>query len=422
MNKLKTEALRIGGISVDQLKEQFSTPLYVYQEDMIEKKIDVFKKHFVSKMFKTTIVYASKAFLVKEMVKLVSAKGLNIDAVSLGELYTIKQSGFHMSGVVFHGNNKSKQELEYALETGVGTIVVDNLDELEMLFEISEARKQAVNSIIRVNPGIEAHTHEYIQTSLLNSKFGISIYDVKALNQIYAIYDSSEYLKLNGFHCHIGSQITALDGFEKMIEVMIDFAKKNMPKGLELLNLGGGFGVKYTDETPYEMDRLLDKYVDKLETVLTKNNYHISEIMIEPGRSIVANAGTTLYTVGSIKETYGKKNYIFIDGGMTDNIRPALYQAKYDAVNASKIGQENALQYTIAGKCCESGDVIIKDIMLPVTEKGDVIAVSTTGAYGYSMASNYNRLQRPAVVFVKDGESRVVVKRETLEDLVKNDA
>jgi diaminopimelate decarboxylase len=414
--------LFIGGMSISELKEKHGTPLFVYDEALMDQNIESFKNSFVSNVFKPTVVYASKAFLTKGMASYIDDKGLYIDAVSAGELYTIYQSGFEMSHVVLHGNNKSIQELEMALDYGVGYIVVDHEFELELLNELAQSRNQQVKTLLRVNPGVEAHTHEYIQTSLLTSKFGTSIFDLEKINYILGIYEQSNLVQLSGYHCHIGSQVFDMEAFIKAVEAMVDFSESVCPQGVEVLNLGGGFGVQYMEgEAPVSLDLRMSEYANAIDEVLNSKNYQVDEVMIEPGRSIVGTAGTTLYTVGAEKETFGGKNYAFIDGGMTDNIRPALYQAEYTAVVANKMNLTSDKPYTVAGKCCESGDIVVRECLLPQVTKDDIIAVLTTGAYGYSMASNYNRMQRPEVVFVKDGESRVIVRRETLEDLISND-
>lgn len=412
--------LQIGGINVDKLKEEHGTPLIVYDLHHIEENISNFKLNFASSRFKATTVYASKAFLTKAMAKLIEKEQLHIDAVSAGELFTIKEAGFSMQRVVFHGNNKSIEELKLALNYNIGYIVVDHEVELKRIIELATEKK--VKTLLRVNPGVKANTHEYIQTSLLDSKFGISVFDDEKIKEIIELYQQSEIVELCGFHCHIGSQVFEMKAFHVAADEMIKFSKKHIPNEVPIINLGGGFGITYTkDQLPPPLSDRLKQYIKAIEESLIRHDYRVKEVMIEPGRSIVGNAGTTLYSVGSTKETYGGKKYIFTDGGMTDNIRPALYKAKYHAIVANKANLNSEVTYSIVGKCCESGDIVVNDIKLPIVEENDIIAIFSTGAYGYSMASNYNRLQRPEVIFVKDGQSEVIVSRETLKDLIRND-
>jgi diaminopimelate decarboxylase len=329
-----------------------------------------------------------------------------------------------MKNAIIHGNNKSHQELRQAV-LDQSLIIVDNHMELIELVDIAKEEQTKVHTLLRVNPGIEAHTHEYIITAKLTSKFGESIFDQNALSKIADVIHHNDYVKLDGFHCHIGSQIQKNDAFLKTVHVMTDFIQEfEALYNIEIntLNLGGGFGVYYTDEDSVEdMKELLGRIIQELETSITSKDLHIQEVIIEPGRSIISNAGTSLYTIGYQKETYGGKNYLFIDGGMSDNIRPALYQAKYSCDIATNMLGEKTNTYTIAGKLCESGDVLIHDAQVQDFTKNDILAIYTTGAYNYTMASNYNRMMKPAVVFVKDGQSKVLVKRESLEDLIRND-
>lgn len=416
--------LEIGGKSVYELKKEFGTPLYIMDEAYIRETCKLFADNFKSSVLSTEVIYASKAFLNVAMAKLISEEGLSMDVVSGGEIYTAIKAGFPMERVYFHGNNKTREELELAIEHGLGTIVLDHRQEIDTLEAMLKEKGKAQSVLLRVNPGIDAHTHDYIKTSKLDSKFGESIYD----EDIYALtkkLSESDAFDFKGFHCHIGSQIFEEKSFIQAALAMVDFAvdvKEKTGVTVEALNLGGGFGVYYTEEDdPMELGAFLKHLVSNVESKLSEVGLPSLKIMIEPGRSMVSNAGTTLYEIGGTKETYGGKDYIFIDGGMTDNPRPALYSAKYEGAIANKMNEKSTRTYTVAGKCCESGDIIIKDIELPEAVPGDLLAVSTTGAYTYSMSSNYNRNGRPAVVFVKDGSARLAVKRETLEDLVRND-
>ncbi|KNF10016.1 diaminopimelate decarboxylase LysA [Gottschalkia purinilytica] len=416
--------LEIGGCSVLDLKREFGTPLYVIDENLVRNTCRVFKNNFSLDGLNTEVIYASKAFLNIAMCKLINEEGLSIDVVSGGELYTALKANFPPARMYMHGNNKTVQELTLAVESGVGRIIVDNNHEIDLLEDICRSLNKTMTVLLRINPGIEAHTHEYIQTTKHDSKFGESIYSDEILNIVNRL-SNSNYLDFKGFHCHIGSQIFEEESFFLGASAMIEFAAKIKDEcnfTVEELNLGGGFGVYYSNEDkPMNLEKFLKELAILVKSKSKDLGLESPKFMIEPGRSIISNAGTTLYEVGSTKSTYGGKNYIFIDGGMTDNPRPALYSAKYEGAIANKMNKENEVNYTIAGKCCESGDMIIKDIKLPKTESGDIVAVFSTGAYNYSMASNYNRLPKPPVLFVKDGKARIVVKRETYEDIIRND-
>ena len=417
--------LSIGGVDTIELAKEFKTPLYVMDQELIETTIDKMKEAFQSTRFKTRIAYAGKAFLTTGMIKLVESKGLDLDVVSGGELYTAHKAGFPMKRVHLHGNNKLVNEIEMAVEYGIDTIVVDNEDEIAKIEKVckEKGKKQAV--LVRIDPGIEAHTHHYIKTSGLTSKFGISLFQENLIDIVKRLNDSP-YIEFKGFHTHIGSQIFqsaffifALDEIFKYL----DRLKKELGIVVHTVNMGGGFGVYYKNgDDPKPIEEVLSEIITYTEAMEIKYQIGFKELCIEPGRSIVGNAGTTLYEVGGIKETVGGKTYVFIDGGMSDNIRTALYQAEYEAGVVNKLNDTDVRDITLAGKLCESGDIIIEKGKLPKsTEIGDIIAVTTTGAYCYTMSSNYNRMMRPAVVFVKDGKAKVAVKRETLDDLIRND-
>ena len=417
--------LSIGGVDTVELVKEFKTPLYVMDQELIETTIDKMKEAFKSTRFNTRIAYAGKAFLSTGMIKLVESKGLDLDVVSGGELYTAHKAGFPMNKVHLHGNNKLVSEIEMAVEFGIDTIVVDNEDEIDKIERIcrEKGKKQAV--LVRIDPGIEAHTHHYIKTSGLTSKFGISLFQDNLFDIIKRLNDS-EWIEFKGFHTHIGSQIFqsaffifALDEIFKYLDKL----KKELGIVVHTVNMGGGFGVYYKEgDDPKPIEEVLSEIITYTEAMEIKYQIGFKELCIEPGRSIVGNAGTTLYEVGGIKETVGGKTYIFIDGGMSDNIRTALYQAEYEAGVVNKLNDTDVREITLAGKLCESGDIIIEKGKLPkATEIGDIVAVTTTGAYCYTMSSNYNRMMRPAVVFVKDGKAKVAVKRETLDDLIRND-
>ncbi|UII56430.1 diaminopimelate decarboxylase [Cytobacillus spongiae] len=416
--------LEIAGKSTTDLVEAYGTPLMVYDETMIRDKARAFRNAFIESGLSFQVAYASKAFLCKEMVRLADQENLSLDVVSGGELYTALEAGFPAERIHFHGNNKSEDELSMALDAEIGCFVVDNFLELELLHDLAKQREQRVNILLRVTPGVEAHTHDYIMTGQDDSKFGFGITNGQAAQAIQIALRKPFYTVL-GIHSHIGSQIFELDGFEKAILVLADFLQDMRAQYgviLPVFNIGGGFGVRYTEEDqPLPIATYVKAIAESVKSLFTEHQYPLPEVWIEPGRSIVAEAGTTLYKVGSKKIIPDIRTYVAIDGGMTDNIRPALYQAKYHAILANRPNEECTELVSIAGKCCESGDMLIWDLKLPPTNFGDILAVFSTGAYGYSMANNYNRIPRPAVVFVKNGESRVVIERETYADLVRRD-
>lgn len=417
--------LSIGGVDTIDLAKEFRTPLYVMDQELIETTIDKMKSAFKSSRFNTRIAYAGKAFLTTGMAKLINSKELDLDVVSGGELYTAYKAGFPMERVHLHGNNKIIEEIEMAVDLGIDTIVVDNEDEIEKIEKICKEKNKKQSVLVRIDPGIEAHTHHYIKTSGLTSKFGISLFQENLFDIIKRLNDSP-YIEFKGFHTHIGSQIFqsaffifALDEIFKYLDKL----KKELGIVVHTVNMGGGFGVYYKEgDDPKEIDEVLSEIITYTEAMEIKYQIGFKELCIEPGRSIVANAGTTLYEVGGIKETVGGKTYVFVDGGMSDNIRTALYQAEYEAGVVTKLNDTNMKEITLAGKLCESGDIVIEKGKLPKsTTIGDIVAVTTTGAYCYTMSSNYNRITKPAVVFVKNGEAKVAVKRESFEDLIRND-
>ena len=405
-----------------ELAKEYKTPLYVMDEAELNKRCKTFKESFVGKNFTSTVVYASKAMLVPYIANLMDEYGFYMDSVSLGDLYVAKRCGFPMEHLVFHGNNKSVQELEYAISNNVGIIVVDNLEELKILNKMTKDAKKSVNILIRMNPGIDAHTHKYIQTSTFNSKFGESIYDEKIVDGLLESLKDAPFINLKGFHAHIGSQIHEIEPFLVAVEKMVSFqnmVSEKINKPLSILNLGGGFGIKYTkDEKALELSAVLCTISKALDKILENTTSSIKEVMIEPGRSIVGPSGMTLYECDQIKHTFGGKNYLFVDGGMTDNIRPALYDATYECDVVNKMNNEKEILVDIVGKCCESGDIVRRDIMIPQIERGDILVVYATGAYNYSMSSNYNNHLKPAVVLVGK-DVKVISRRETLEDLYR---
>ena len=371
-----------------------------------------------------TVLYANKAFCTLYTCRIAKEEGLGLDVVSGGELYTALKADFPTEKICFHGNNKTSDELEMAVKNNVGHIIVDNIYELEELEKIAEKHNKIQKIMFRIKPGIDAHTHRFIRTGQIDSKFGVALENGEAFD-IIKTAAKMKNVKVTGVHCHIGSQIFDIEPFCRAAEVMMNFVGDLKDKlGLEIdeLNLGGGYGIMYTaDDDPIEYDKYIEHVAEIVKDTAKKRGVKMPHIFMEPGRSIVASAGITLYTIGGIKDIKNVRKYVSVDGGMGDNPRYILYQSEYTAVLANRAGDKPTEKVTVAGKCCESGDILLKDTMLPKTEAGDTLAVLATGAYNYSMASNYNRIPRPAVVAVKDGEARVVVKRETYDDLIKND-
>ncbi|MCM3163167.1 diaminopimelate decarboxylase [Metabacillus litoralis] len=417
--------LEIGGVDTIQLANEYGTPLYVYDVALIRERARSFKESFEKMGVKAQVAYASKAFSSVAMFQLIEEEGLSLDVVSGGELYTAVASGFPASRIHLHGNNKSRAELKMALDHEVGCIVVDNFYEIELIEEISKDKAGSkVPVLLRVTPGVEAHTHDYITTGQEDSKFGFGLLNGQVEQAIDSVLKSNS-IHLLGIHCHIGSQIFDTAGFvlaaERVFEKIKEW-KERFSFIPEVVNLGGGFGIRYTEEDePLPATYYVEKIVDAVKTQVSEMGISMPEIWIEPGRSLVGDAGTTLYTIGSQKTVPNIRQYVAIDGGMSDNIRPALYQAKYEAVLANRVTEKHDKPVSIAGKCCESGDMLIWDLPLPEVKADDILAVFCTGAYGYSMANNYNRIPRPAVVFVENGESQLVVKRESFADIIVND-
>lgn len=417
--------LTIGGCDTVELAKEFGTPLYVMDENTIRKNCRLYKQS-IDKYYggHGLPLYASKALSCKELCRIVASEGMGLDVVSGGELYTAMQVGFPTDKIYFHGNNKTVDEINYALDCGVGCFVVDNMEELSLLETICAQKGKKQDIMIRITPGIDAHTHNFIRTGQIDSKFGFAIETGEGAKAIEKA-SKMTHINLIGIHCHIGSQIFEIEPFELAVKVMMNFMadmQERFGVKMSALNLGGGFGVKYVPENdPIEYDKYMEKVSGALKETCSKRNMELPYVLIEPGRSIVAEAGITLYTVGSVKNIPGVRTYVSIDGGMTDNPRYALYQAEYDAVIANKATQKRSKKVTIAGRCCESGDLIQEDINIQEPEAGDILAVFATGAYNYSMASNYNRVPRPAAVMITDGKPRLFIRRETYEDIVKFD-
>ncbi len=417
--------LEIGGVDTVDLVNKFGTPLYILDENEIRRKMREFVNTFRNNNIPFQVAYANKALCTMSLCCIAESEGLSLEVVSGGELFTTLNSGFPANRVHFHGNNKSIEEIEMAIDANIGAFVIDNFYEIEQINKVCEMKQKKIKALLRITPGIEAHTHEYIQTGKEDSKFGFNLTE-PAFNATEMV-NSSQWIDLIGFHFHIGSQIFDMTGFDKAIERISDFYKIVITKlkiNLPVLNTGGGFGIMYTSEDkPLSAEQYVSSLIESIKKHFNKNGLDLPEIWIEPGRSIIGEAGTTLYEIGSIKDIPNLRKYISIDGGMMDNPRPALYQAKYDAYMANKmVGEVDKYEIvTVAGRACESSDIIIKDIKLNNPNTGDILAVLSTGAYNYSMASNYNRVPRPPIILVNNGEADIIVKRETYEDLIQND-
>ena len=416
--------LEIGGIDAVQLAEEYGTPLYVYDVEKIRANCRVFTETFNDLQVSSQVTYASKAFSSIAILQVIKEEGLSLDVVSEGELYTALKADFPVERIHMHGNNKSRQELQMAVDNNIGCIIIDNFYEIELLTEILQEKNEQMDVLLRLTPGIESETHQYIMTGNEDSKFGFNLTNGQA-DEAFVQLKDHPYLKLKGVHSHIGSQIFNPKSFVMAVQVLFDKIKEwkqSFQFIPEVMNFGGGFGIRYTKEDdPLPNDYHVKEIVRTVKEQVNDINIPMPEIWIEPGRSIVGDAGVSLYTIGSMKDIPNIRKYIAVDGGMSDNIRPALYEAKYEAILANKATQKPADMIAVAGKCCESGDMLIWDLPLPEVEHNDILAMFSTGAYGYAMASNYNRLQKPAVVFVENGQAQVVVKRESLDDIIRND-
>lgn len=422
--KIINNELYIGKYKAEALASTYKTPLYVYDEKHLRNKLDLYKENFKSKNYDCHVVYASKAFVCPYLMNIIDEYNFYIDSVSEGDLYLINNYNFPMSHVVLHGNNKEESEIDYAIKNNVGYIVVDNYDELDVIQNVNKKYNKQLKLLLRVNPGISAHTHEYIQTSLLSSKFGESIFDNDIIDKIINKCKNDELLNLVGFHCHIGSNISNPKYFKKATITMLDFIKDVSTRNnyqFNVLNLGGGFGIKYLEsDNEIDIPKMLKVITKTIDKYLKDYELDIKEVMIEPGRSIVGDSGSTLYKIGAIKKTYGGKQYVFVDGGMTDNIRPALYQATYTCDICNNMEDDNKQLFDVVGPCCESGDIIVTNYPLPKAKKDDTLITYCTGAYGYSMSSNYNSRVRGAVIFVNEDKITVGVNREEFSDLLKS--
>lgn len=408
-----------------ELAKEFGTPLYVLDEDLMRKTCREYKgamdKYYDGNGL---VLFASKALCTMYTSRLVGEEGLGADVVSGGELYTLHKAEFDMDKVFFHGNNKTLSEIELALNVSVGHIVVDNIYELDLINEAARKMNVKQKILFRIKPGIDAHTHDFIKTGQIDSKFGVALENGEAF-EICKYAAGLSNIIVDGVHCHIGSQIFETEPFCEAARVMMDFVfklHKELGIDVKILNLGGGFGIKYVNgDDPLTASEYIKRVAQAVKKSAEEYKLSCPFLVFEPGRSIVAPAGITLYTVGGVKEIKDVRTYVSIDGGMVDNPRYILYGSKYSAVLANKANEEVAGPVTIAGKCCESGDLIGEGIMMPKVEVGDTMAVLATGAYNYSMASNYNRIPRPPIVVVSQNEKKIIVKRETYEDIIKND-
>lgn len=423
IKEIKNNRLYFDGCDTVELAEKYGTPIFVFSENDILNRINELKKDFIEKYGNCRVAYASKAFCSVGMLKILDREGLSADVVSGGELAVAVKAGFDPERVEFNGNNKLPKEIDMAVSYGVGRIILDGLNELPLIEEACKKYDKKANVIVRITPGVAASTHDYIITGKKDSKFGIPLDDDVFYPVIKSVIDSP-YVEFTGLHMHIGSQLFTVSEYQDSLDVMLECAseiKKRFDYDVKELNLGGGFGVTYTDEERKPFSFFMDPLMEKIISWSKDLGIERPAVVIEPGRSVIAEAGITLYTVGQIKEVRGVRKYLSIDGGMSDNIRVALYDAEYSGVIANKAEETCTEKVTVCGKCCESGDIIIKDLQVPGNvEMGDILAVYTTGAYGYSMASNYNNNPIPGAVLVRDGKSDWLIKPQTYEQIIEN--
>lgn len=417
--------LSLGGCDVAEAAREYGTPLYLMDEGQIRENCRIYNQSMQDYYDGNGIVlYASKALSCKQIYRIMKEENMGVDVVSGGELYTALSTGFPAERIYFHGNNKTEEELRYAMQSGVGRIVVDNKFELVLIGRLAKEMGKTAKISFRIKPGIDAHTHSFVQTGQIDSKFGVALETGEA-EEIIVQASKLDGVEVVGVHCHIGSQIFELAPFELAAEKMMNFIGNCKDKyGIKIteLNLGGGYGIKYTEsDVPVDYDKYIQAVSAVVKKTAEQRGVELPYIVMEPGRSIVCSAGMTVYTVGAVKEIPNVRTYVSVDGGMGDNPRYILYESEYEAVAVQNPRGEKTMTATVAGKCCESGDILVKDAKLPKLNAGDLLAVLATGAYNYSMASNYNRIPRPPIVMIKDGKPYVAVKRETYEDLVSND-
>lgn len=422
MNVNSRGHLEIGGCSAIELASKFGTPLYVIDEDTVRKSIQDYKMHFSAKYENSLVLYAAKAFISEAICHILQEEAVGIDVVSGGELYLALKTGVVPSNIYFNGNNKTQEELVLAIDNSIGAVIVDNFYELALLNKIAASKSKSCQIMLRITPGIECHTHEYIKTGQIDSKFG---FDLKQLNDaVEKVNSTYKNLHLQGFHAHIGSQIFDLNSYSDLVSIILKrYAQIKNDYGIEMsrINVGGGLGIKYTeDDAPPHVSQVAKIITDAINHNCEKLDIVKPMLLLEPGRSLIGTAGVTLYKIGSSKEVPDIRKYIAVDGGMADNPRPAMYQSIYTACIANKMLEKNKEIVTVAGRFCESGDILIKDVELSQPVSGDVLAVFSTGAYNYSMSSNYNFVPRPACVLVKDGNADVIIERETYQDLISH--
>ena len=419
--------LTFGGLDTVALAEKYGTPLYLMDEDRIRYNCRIYKQGMADAFGEGSFPsYAGKAACFKRMYEIMAEEGMSVDLVSPGEIYTAYKAGFPMEKAFFHGNNKTDSDLAFAMDCGVGCIVVDGFDELAAVERMAGEKQICQNVLLRLTPGIDPHTYEAVATGKVDSKFGVAIETGQA--EVF-VKDAlaCKHISVLGYHCHVGSQV--FDDSDSVYldaaDVMLTFAKLMQDKtgyAPQILDIGGGYGVRYVEEDPtVDISASIHKVADHMRALCAQKGLDMPNVIMEPGRSIVADAGMTLYTAGTVKKITGYKNYLSVDGGMTDNPRFALYGSAYTVYLANKMGQNAGFTCDVVGRCCESGDVIQPDVTLPTPVRGDTVAVCTTGAYNYSMASNYNRIGRPPVVMLRGGQDYVAVRRETLDDLIQND-
>ncbi|MQG08122.1 MAG: diaminopimelate decarboxylase [SAR202 cluster bacterium] len=414
-----TGELCIGGMTSTDLVEQFDTPLYVLDQKTIEARCESFVDAFTGLHSNTDVVYASKAYINASLASVITSKNMGFDVVSGGELAIIAASGADLSRVYFHGNNKTEDELTYAVRLGIGRIVVDSFYELELLNKVAKDLNVVQGVLLRISPAVDPHTHVYTTTGILDSKFGFAIDTGDAEEAILEAIESSN-IDLKGVHFHLGSPIFEIEPYEVAVDLVLRFVHRFSDKfTLEEFSPGGGFAIAYTrNDNPPQIQEYAEAIVTTMRNTCSDLKMDLPKLIIEPGRSIIGPAGVALYTVGAIKDIPGVRKYVSVDGGMGDNIRPALYQSEYEVVSACKLNDEDFDTVTIAGKYCESGDLLAKDVLIPNPESGDIIAIPAAGAYCPSMSSNYNMNPRPPIVLVNDGQARVIRRRETYEDLM----
>lgn len=422
VKEVKNNTLYFDGCDTTKLAQKYGTPLYIFSESDMVGRFSQLRETFLNRWERTRVAYACKAFCTTGMLKLVEREGMCIDVVSGGELYTAIAAGFPPERIEFNGNNKLPSELELAVDYGIGRIIVDSLQELPLIEAICKQKGKKMNILYRITPGIKVDSHDYIVTGKKDSKFGFPLDEDVIFPAIEAAI-KSEYVNFMGVHFHVGSQLQDNSGYLNALEIMLKLVRDTKEKcgfTMEELNIGGGFGIQYTDEDRKPYDYFLTPIMERIDAFSEELGIPRPNVVTEPGRSIVGEAGMSLYTIGAIKDIHGVRKYVSVDGGMTDNIRPALYQAVYRGVVANKAEQPTTQTVTVCGKCCESGDILVRDIQLPEVEAGDLFAMFSTGAYGFSMASTYNMNPVPAVVLVKDGRDELMVKRQSYEDVIRN--